>query len=397
MATMAVGGATEGDDLAALESALDAMCLADPASLTDGELADRVRGLERAQRRLGSVMASTLSVFEARQVQVGDGERSVPAWMARECGTDRNASARELSRARALRQMPMVAAAFAAGSITAGHVDLLGRARRISPASFARDEAMLAEHARSLPFAEFRRSLDYWRQLAEPDGAEDAADGLRRRRELHASTTLDDAVVIKGFLDPVAGATFLSELERLERVLFEADWAEARERLGDRVRSSDLVRTSAQRRADALVEMAVRSRSAPPDSRRPRPLVTVLVDYPTLAGRVCELSTGAALTPGQLLPLLTEADIERVVFDGPSRVIDVGEARRLFRGVTRRAVEVRDRRCTHQGCDEPAERCDVDHIVPWPEGPTVQSNGRLRCPDHHEHRRRRPPPVDEPP
>ncbi|MGH9247583.1 MAG: hypothetical protein ACRD29_25395, partial [Acidimicrobiales bacterium] len=39
--------------------------------------------------------------------------------------------------------------------------------------------------------------------------------------------------------------------------------------------------------------------------------------------------------------------LERVVFDGPSRVIDVGPHRRLFDVATRRSVEVRDRECFH--------------------------------------------------
>ncbi|MGH9247589.1 MAG: hypothetical protein ACRD29_25425, partial [Acidimicrobiales bacterium] len=39
--------------------------------------------------------------------------------------------------------------------------------------------------------------------------------------------------------------------------------------------------------------------------------------------------------------------LERVVFDGPSRVIDVGPHRRLFDGATRRSVAVRDRECFH--------------------------------------------------
>ena len=46
----------------------------------------------------------------------------------------------------------------------------------------------------------------------------------------------------------------------------------------------------------------------------------------------------------------------------------MGVRRRFFRGALRRAIEVRDRRCTHpSGCDVPAERCDIDHIVPLAE------------------------------
>ncbi|MGH9165560.1 MAG: HNH endonuclease signature motif containing protein, partial [Acidimicrobiales bacterium] len=88
--------------------------------------------------------------------------------------------------------------------------------------------------------------------------------------------------------------------------------------------------------------------------------------------------------------------VERVVFDGPSRVIDVGETRRLFTGATRRAVLVRDRECFHELCDENAEHCQVDHIQPWSTGgPTTTANGRASCAHHNRerHRRReRPPP-----
>jgi hypothetical protein len=293
-----------------------------------------------------------------------------------------------------------VAAAFGSGELTAAHVDLLARARRVSPPAFSRDEAMLVGYAIDLEFAQFRRALDYWRQLAEPDDAEDRATQLWQQRNLHASTTVDGAVVINGMLDPVAGASLVAELDRLERAMFEQDWADAKERVGDQVRAQDLARTSAQRRADALVEMAHRSRSTPPGAKRPRPLVTVLVDYPTLAGRVCELSTGTVITPGQLLGVIDGADIERVVFDGPSRVLDVGATQRFYRGATRRAVEVTDQHCTERGCDEPPERSDIDHEIPWPTGPTTQDNGRLRCPDHHPNRRRPPPPPvgdDDPP
>ncbi|MBI2169115.1 MAG: HNH endonuclease [Actinobacteria bacterium] len=71
-------------------------------------------------------------------------------------------------------------------------------------------------------------------------------------------------------------------------------------------------------------------------------------------------------------------------------MIDVGVRRRLFSGATRRAVEVRDRFCTGFGCDEPASRCDVDHVVPYAAGGlTVQANGRVACPAHNPGRRKR--------
>ncbi|MHB1547555.1 MAG: HNH endonuclease signature motif containing protein, partial [Acidimicrobiales bacterium] len=53
----------------------------------------------------------------------------------------------------------------------------------------------------------------------------------------------------------------------------------------------------------------------------------------------------------------------------------------------------RDRTCTHPTCEVSAERCQVDHIVPWAAGgPTTQENGRLLCGYHNRLRNQRPPP-----
>ena len=118
--------------------------------------------------------------------------------------------------------------------------------------------------------------------------------------------------------------------------------------------------------------------------------MSVLVGYETFAGRLCELANGTVLPPSTLVPWLTDADIERVVFDGPSRVIDVGATRRFFTGATRRGVELRDRnRCYVDDCDDPAVH--IDHILPAAlGGPTTQANGRGACAFHNQLRNRRP-------
>jgi hypothetical protein len=154
--------------------------------------------------------------------------------------------------------------------------------------------------------------------------------------------------------------------------------------------AADLWRTPAQRRADAMVEMARRAGAKPEGARMPEPLFSVLVDYETFAGTICELANGPAVTPGSLLRYLDQAWIERVVFGSPSRVIDIGARRRLFTGATRRAVQVRDRECFHDFCDIPAADCQVDHIEPYGAGGlTVQDNGRPACDFHNRERHRR--------
>jgi hypothetical protein len=65
-------------------------------------------------------------------------------------------------------------------------------------------------------------------------------------------------------LYPVSGQIVHTTLSMIERELFEADWADAKQRLGRDLLITDLSRTPAQRRADALVEMATRPRPTRP-------------------------------------------------------------------------------------------------------------------------------------
>ena len=50
---------------------------------------------------------------------------------------------------------------------------------------------------------------------------------------------------------------------------------------------------------------------------------------------------------------------------------------------TAQFVRWRDLTCRWPGCDAPVERCDIDHTVPWPFGPTHPSNNKPYCRTHH--------------
>ncbi|RRD29101.1 HNH endonuclease [Actinomyces bowdenii] len=65
-------------------------------------------------------------------------------------------------------------------------------------------------------------------------------------------------------------------------------------------------------------------------------------------------------------------------------VLDAG--RRRYRPAQDLAerVRLRDRSCTHPGCEVPARRCDLDHITPWSAGGvTSMDNLTALCEAHH--------------
>jgi hypothetical protein len=389
-------GQTIEERVEAANAAIDGLLGVDPASLDQESLREWVVAMHRLQHRVEAVATNSTDAFDRH----GDpeGATTIAAWIATRCTMKRSRAKAEVSRARALRRMPEVDAAYSAGAVTGDHVRVLGTAQAANAELFEKVEAMLVETATDQTFERFEREVAYFRQIADPDGTEQRAQDAFERRRVHASKTFEETTELSGRLDPMGGAVFRNELDRREHELFLADWAEARARMGDAARATDLQRTSQQRRADALVQMAIRSAAMPADAKQARALFTVLIGYETFHGMMCQLADGTVMAPSQLVPWLADVDVERVVFDGPNRVMDVGPKQRLFTGATRRAVEVRDLFCTHPMCDVPYERCDIDHVQRWEHGgPTIQSNGRVRCPHHNAGRRRpyQPPPPDD--
>lgn len=363
-----------------LTEALDSLLAVDPNELTDAELHEFVTTMQRQRHRMAAAAAAAISAWDARMVWADNGAGSAAVRLANETSSSPSSAGVDVKRARRLRTMPHVSRALAAGELSPDHVDLLAKANQPwRNAVFAEHEESLVEQCKVLRFRDARKMIDYWCARADAVAAEDRAERQRNGAHVDVSSTLDGTVVINGVLDPIGGSIVNDELDRLERELYLAD------------KRDGITRSASQRRAAALVEMATRSATAPADGRRPKPLFTAVVGDDTLS-QLCELANGTVVTPGQLFQYAGDADLEVVLFDGPSTVISVSH-RRTFTGRLRRAVEVRDRHCQHKsGCDVPADQCDVDHVVPHAAaGPTSQFNGKLEChphnrnPDRHDH------------
>ena len=372
----------------ALEGLVDELFEEGPVSDTES-----IETLLRQFGRLGAYVTASVGEFDTWGEWCLDGARSAAGWIATTGNLPRAEAGRLVRRARVLQKLPEFAGAWAEGDIGAAQIDTVAKPAG-NPRTAERlhhDEKLLVDQARTLRPEDFAKAVEYWEQLADPDGTEESAEERRNRRDVYL-VKAGDMWLGKMTLDPIGGAIFSDELGRLEHELFEEDWKEARERLGHEPTIFDLARTPSHRRADAAQEMAERSATAPPDGIPPKPLFSVLVDFPTMSGRVCELAQGMALTPGSLVPWLDRADIERAVFEPPDRV-QVSATARLFTGATRRGIQLRDRECTHPYCDRPALDCQVDHIQPYTDGgPTTFENGRLLCGFHNRLRNQRPPP-----
>ena len=380
-----------------LVAGIDGLLGVDVGGLSDAELHDVVIGVERQASRLAAGRARVLAEWEARKVWADDGSRSPRTRLARECKVAKESIGKDLHRARKLRHMPATAAAFADGGLSVDFVQLLVNVNTAPVAKqFARAEAMLVGEITKLGYEDARMFLTYWRMHADAESDVKQRDRQSARRHANFDRTFQGGVHVNGWLPALEGSGFLNEARRLERQLFDEDLAKARVEHPDDPHAH-LGRTPGQRRADALARMAARSAALADEGRLSRPLYTVLVGFESANRAICQLEDGTVINPAQLVPQMTEADFERVVFAGPGRVIEVGARARFFTGALRRAIQVRDRHCQHHsGCDEPIDRCEVDHITEYEDGGlTTQDNGELNCGFHnrwkHTHKKRPPP------
>ncbi|MGE2716085.1 DUF222 domain-containing protein [Mycolicibacterium litorale] len=107
---------------------------------------------------------------------------------------------------------------------------------------------------------------------------------------------------------------------------------------------------------------------------------------PRPASCPCPQESGVALLPGvRILPIVALAEairngaaITQLWLPGPDPEPHYRPSAKLAA-----FVRARDLFCRFPGCDVPAERCDIDHVVPWPYGPTHPSNLNCTCRTHH--------------
>ncbi|EAQ00244.1 hypothetical protein JNB_08734 [Janibacter sp. HTCC2649] len=66
---------------------------------------------------------------------------------------------------------------------------------------------------------------------------------------------------------------------------------------------------------------------------------------------------------------------------------DFSQSYRVPDGMAR-LIRLRDGSCRFPGCGVPARQCDLDHVRPWPMGPTTPSNLMALCRRHHQIKQR---------
>ena len=191
-----------------LRSVLDALAAEDLHDFSDGQVLDRVALLVAVVNRASAELTRTVRHADATQAAETDGLKSMQSWL-RGHGRFSAAAASQLVRSgRALEHLPATAAAFAAGTITAGQVatiapiagdDELAAAAEQRVNLGAIEESILAV-AEGEAHDKLAQVVHLYRDALDPDGTEpDPTEGRRLSLVRHA----DGSGTGRFDLDPV--------------------------------------------------------------------------------------------------------------------------------------------------------------------------------------------------
>jgi hypothetical protein len=303
-------------------------------------------------------------------------------------------------------RLPQVAAAFAAGMVSARSVATISRRSELvcDREALAVLDAALAERIStygSLSQRKLEAAVDVWITAVDPDAVRRTRTGARGREVIVGDP--DDRDGITGvFARLMATDAKLLDLRlsAMAKAVCEND-----------------PRTVAQRRADALGALAAGSAhlacacggpacpATASDGRSSAVVVHVYAEADTVAEAQPDPYRHGEDRPGGAAdPTAMPATRRAAVIAGGSIVpapllaelINGGaKVRHLVRPAadphpryrpTRAQdewVRARDLTCRAPGCDRAATHTDIDHTVPWPAGVTHPSNTKLYCRLHH--------------
>jgi len=314
----------------------------------------------------------------------GNGFRSCAAWLTWRVGLDPGAARERVRVARALGMLPLLAGALARGELSYSKV------RALTRVATPETEERLLKVGRAGTAEHVARIVRGWRRV---DRIAETRETIRRhrRRALHVYQDEDGMVVIRGRLEPEAGAVLMKALEAAREargpVINKNGSAETLDPVTGLIVGEDTP-TWGQQQADALALLAETALHHGLDPGTPceRYQVVVHVDAPVLADPGAPgqsvLEDGARVFAETSRRLACDAT--RVVMrHGPDgELMEVGARTRTIPPALRRALHHRDPVCRFPGCGLPFGQ--GHHIQHWANGgPTTLSNLTRLCRRHH--------------
>jgi Domain of unknown function (DUF222) len=265
-----IGGGV-ADRVAGLAAAVGALAEVDLVSLPATAQLDLLRGLWPVLCQLDAQVTRLVGAVNAQGSAAQEGAVSTAAWLRSRLHAGGAGPRAQV--AKALADLPEVAAAFERGEISFTHAHIATKtARDLDPAVLAGGvDKLLAEQAAEQPPARFADAAVRIRDHYNPDAADRRSRNLQTQW-LDVDKTFGGAVSISGVLAPDTGELLLQTLGAFTPP----------------VNPDDPV-SATTRRALALAQLCRTATTAAPQAGGAKPQVTVTIDVDTLRGQTTDL------------------------------------------------------------------------------------------------------------
>lgn len=353
------------------------------------DLLDAMRDAQRDERAATARrLLATGRYCQCRLTELGDAHNSwcvddweaVAAEVGAELGINRCLASSQMNQGvTLLERLPKLGAVFATGAVDYRVVSaaISRTALLVDTAALAEADAQLAEYAPGWNTLSRRRvceKIDWLVVNLDPD-AKRVARQRDEDRHIDIEPGDNGMAEVSGTLRAMDAAALDQRLNELAATVCHHD-----------------PRTVPQRRADALKTLTAGgtvlacecgSADCPADTdgvSESRVTVHVIAEAATLDGT----SSRPALLPGfGAVPAEVARQAARTGKLRPLKRDFVAENGYRPSAALAEFVRCRDLSCRFPGCDQPAQRCDMDHTVAHPAGPTHASNLKLYCRTHH--------------
>lgn len=339
---------------------------------------------ERAQA-LGNEITELCSYLYAAEYQLllkirefdengywgGPGLASCAHWLNFKCGMGMNAARERVRVARALPELPKIAAAFETGTVSYSKVRAMTRVATPENEDFLLNIARhgTAYHVETL-VRKYRR-VQTQREV-------DTANAIHVRREVTYYWDEDGALVIHGRLPAEQGALVLKALEmQMEKDFHESPQGGVSAETSE---EPELRSPVGARRADALAEIAETYMNSKPVANSTAGRYQVIVH---VSEEATNLDDGPHVSAETSRRLGCDCTVVPIKEDANGELRSIGRRSRLVPLAIRRALRLRDDGCRFPGCTR-RQFVDAHHIEHWSEGGETSLENLVQlCRQHH--------------
>lgn len=351
----------------------DLVARIDPHAQSAQVLRQGLLGLQAQIDRLRVIQATWMTEADARRVWEGTGARDMADWLAGRTNSSLGEARKKAKLGAALGASPELSDAVVAGELSPDTAEALHDAVLAPP-----DGADVAELVAACKGANPRQAKDAaerWKELHSPETEADAEERRYRARAVRSTQPVDGLVTTTVTLPTLQSRQFHQAISAAAGAPAAAD-----------------DRTPAQRLADGLILLCDAYAKGEVTGGREKPTVLITFSAEAFEGDTDEpgVTAHGDRIPAHVVRRLAEnAHLHRVLVAG-SKILDLGMRVRFATEAQYQALLVRDRGCRWPGCHIPAAWCEIDHLVPFPEGgPTDLDNLVMWC-SHHHHEKHRP-------